>query len=43
MDAHNGTGRRIYIPYVVVEYLTLLLRIREIPDSYLGLETGYPD
>jgi predicted Zn-dependent protease len=30
-------------PNVVVELLTLLLRIREFPSSNLGPETGYPD
>jgi hypothetical protein len=29
-------------PNVVVEWLTLLLRIREVPGSNLDLETGYP-
>jgi hypothetical protein len=28
---------------VVVEWLALLLRIRKVPGSNLGLETGYPD
>jgi hypothetical protein len=31
------------ISYVVVEWLTILLRIREVPDSNLGPETNYPD
>jgi hypothetical protein len=30
-------------PEVVVECLTLMLRIWEVPGSDLGLETGYPD
>jgi hypothetical protein len=30
-------------PNVVVQWLTILLRIRKVPGSYLGLETGYPD
>jgi hypothetical protein len=30
-------------PNVVVEWLTLLLRIREVPGSNLGPDTGYPD
>jgi hypothetical protein len=30
-------------PNVVVEWLTLLLRIREVPGTNLGSETGYPD
>jgi hypothetical protein len=29
-------------PNVVVEWLILLLCIREVPESNLGLETGYP-
>jgi hypothetical protein len=28
---------------VVVEWSTFLLRVREIPGSDLGPETGYPD
>jgi hypothetical protein len=28
---------------VVVEWLTILLHIREVPDSNLGPETGYPE
>jgi hypothetical protein len=28
---------------VVVEWLTLLLHIREVPGSNLSPETGYPD
>jgi hypothetical protein len=31
------------IPSVVVEWLTLLLRIREVPASDVGPETSYPD
>jgi hypothetical protein len=27
----------------VVEWLPILLRIWEVPDSNLGLESGYPD
>jgi hypothetical protein len=34
---------RIFRLNVVVERLTLLLRIRDVPGSNLGLETGYPD
>jgi hypothetical protein len=30
-------------PNIVVECLTLLLRILEVPGSILGQETGYPD
>jgi hypothetical protein len=28
---------------VVVKWLTILLRIREVPDSNTGPQTGYPD
>jgi hypothetical protein len=31
------------ITNVLVEWLTLLLTIREVPGSNLGRETGYPD
>jgi hypothetical protein len=31
------------LPNVVVEWLTPLLRIREVPGSNPGTETGYPD
>jgi hypothetical protein len=31
------------IPNVVVEWLTFLLRIREVTGSNLSLETSYPD
>jgi hypothetical protein len=30
------------VPNVVAEWSTLLLRIREIPGSNLGPQTGYP-
>jgi hypothetical protein len=30
-------------PNVVVEWLTPLLHIRDVPGSNLGPETGYPD
>jgi hypothetical protein len=30
-------------PHVVVQWLTFLLRIREVPGSNLGPETGYHD
>jgi hypothetical protein len=30
-------------PNVMVKWLTLLLRIWEVPGSSLGPETGYPD
>jgi hypothetical protein len=29
--------------HVVIEWLALLLRIREVPGSNLGPESGYPD
>jgi hypothetical protein len=31
------------LPYGVVQWLTFMLRIREIPGSNLGPEIGYPD
>jgi hypothetical protein len=34
---------RDHLPNVVVEWLTLLLRIREVLCSDLGSETGHPD
>jgi hypothetical protein len=34
---------KFLLPNFVVEWLTLLLRIREVPRSNLGPETGYPD
>jgi hypothetical protein len=30
-------------PNIVVEWLTFLLRIWDVPGSILGLETGYPN
>jgi hypothetical protein len=39
----NGTEELYETPNVVVEWLTLLLRIRETPGSNLGPETGYRD
>jgi hypothetical protein len=30
-------------PNSVLEWLTLLLGIREVPGSYLDQKTGYPD
>jgi hypothetical protein len=32
-----------HTPNILVEWLALLLRIREVPDSNLGLATGYAD
>jgi hypothetical protein len=40
-DEH--VSRSEHTPNVDVEWLTRLLRILEVPDSDLGLETGYPD
>jgi hypothetical protein len=34
---------RAILPNVVVEWLTLILRIREGPGSILGPATGYPN
>jgi hypothetical protein len=31
------------LPNVAVQWLTLLLRMREVSGSNLGPETGYPD
>jgi hypothetical protein len=31
------------LPNIVVEWLTLLLRIREVPGSNLGPQTGHTD
>jgi hypothetical protein len=33
----------VNLPNVVVEWLTLLLRIPEVPGLILGPETGYTD
>jgi hypothetical protein len=33
----------LLLPNVVVEWLTLMLRILEVLCSHLGSETGYPD
>jgi hypothetical protein len=33
----------IFRSNVVVEWLKLLLRFREVPGSHLGPEMGYPD
>jgi hypothetical protein len=30
-------------PYVMVEWLTLLLHVQEAPGSNLDLKNGYPD
>jgi hypothetical protein len=47
IDAYKiGGGRRRKQEQalnVMVEWLTALLRIRQVPGSYLGLEIGYPD
>jgi hypothetical protein len=43
-DYHKMKDKKdIKLPTVVVEWLTLLLRIREVPGSNLGPETGYSD
>jgi hypothetical protein len=34
-------NNKVFIPRVVVAYLTILLRIRVVPDSNFGLEIGY--
>jgi hypothetical protein len=41
---HLDSGLHFFrtLPNVVVEWLTLLLSIREVPASNLGLESGYP-
>jgi hypothetical protein len=40
---HSGVLQRVY-PNVVVEWCGVtLLRIREVPGSILGPETGYPE
>jgi hypothetical protein len=39
--AHNANSRREF-QNVVVEWLTLLPRIREAPGSNIGQETGHP-
>jgi hypothetical protein len=31
------------MPNVTAEWLTVMVFIWEVPDSYLGLETGYHD
>jgi hypothetical protein len=33
----------VYIPNVNVQWVTLLLRVQEMPGSTLGLKTGYAD
>jgi hypothetical protein len=34
---------KIPVLNVMIEWLTILLRIREVPGSNFGQETGYPD
>jgi hypothetical protein len=42
-DTHRGYDpNNRTIPNVVVEWLTLLLRIPKVPASYLGSEIGCP-
>jgi hypothetical protein len=43
MTLHKITEFYIKWPNVVVEWLKLLLRFREVPGSNLSSETGYPD
>jgi hypothetical protein len=40
---HNLVACLLKSPHVIVEWLTLLLHIQEVPGSYLGPETGYPE
>jgi hypothetical protein len=40
---NSEQGDEVNAPNVVIEWLTLLLRIREVPISNVGPETGYPD
>jgi hypothetical protein len=37
------TASVVSVANVLVEWLTLLFHIREVPGSNLGLETGNPD
>jgi hypothetical protein len=39
----TGNKRDTVTPNVVFEWLSLLLRIREVPNPNLDPETGYPD
>jgi hypothetical protein len=36
-------SHKMYFPNVVVEWLKLLLRIREVSGSNFGPDAGYPD
>jgi hypothetical protein len=38
-----GFPRLLQIPVVAVEWLAILLRVRDDPVSSLGPETGYPE
>jgi hypothetical protein len=40
---YTGMRQNGDLPIVVVEWLTLLLRIREVPGSNVGPETAYLD
>jgi hypothetical protein len=37
------TPSQLQVPNIAVEWLTHLFRIREVPGSNLGPDTGYPD
>jgi hypothetical protein len=46
LDMGSSSPQRPYLmnkPNVVVEWLTFLLRTREVPGVNIGLETGYPN
>jgi hypothetical protein len=38
---HTHTWKREYTLNVIVEWLTLLLHVREVPGLNLGTQTGY--
>jgi hypothetical protein len=40
---HINNNNNMVTPNVIVEWLTILLRIREVSGSNLGPETSYPD
>jgi hypothetical protein len=40
---YNTGLRYTYVPNIVVEWLTLLLRIREVSGLNLDFEAGYPE
>jgi hypothetical protein len=43
VNIYQISRRNIRVPNVVVKWLTLMLHIRELPDSNPGPDTGYPD